>query len=134
MAYRIPLTNKGRIYSNGSCEDPDLHLRATMNAGLQKLLSLGASLTIGPGPGRLARLHGSAGIPRFAVVVHPPAVPSLRPAFVPAPGFPAGDSRVKEVPRETFGFLLDEEFDDPPAAAWWQRNRHRFDRNPIRVE
>ena len=35
----------------------------------------------------------------------------------------------------TAEFLLDEEFDDPSAAAaWWQRSRHRFDHNLIRVE
>jgi hypothetical protein len=105
-----------------------------MNAGLQKLLSLGTSLSIGLGLGWFARLQGDAGIPRSVTVVNPPAAPVLLPELVPAPRFSSGESPERGAPRETFEFLLDEEFDGPAAAASPQRDRHRFNRNPIRVE
>lgn len=49
-------------------------------------------------------------------------------------GLSSRNSEVRDETRGTLQFLLDEEFSDSEAAArWWQRNRHRFDRNLIRA-
>lgn len=44
-------------------------------------------------------------------------------------------SQVRDETKATLQFLIDEDFEDPSAATvWWQHNRHRFDRNLIRME
>jgi hypothetical protein len=49
-------------------------------------------------------------------------------------GLSSRNSDVREETKGALQFLLDEEFSDSEAAAqWWQRNRHRFDRNLIRA-
>ena len=56
-----------------------------MNAGLHKLLSLGASLSIGLGVGVLAKIGHRGGIPRTAVVIDPPPEPLPPPQIVTTP-------------------------------------------------
>jgi hypothetical protein len=95
-----------------------------MNAAVQKLQALGAALAIGGGVGWHARADREAGIPSSAVVVSPlqETVPSPELIFTP------------ETDNEIPQFLPFEESDDPTAAMWWQRKRHRFDPDLIRVE
>ncbi|MCW1916887.1 hypothetical protein OJ996_25080 [Luteolibacter sp. GHJ8] len=56
-----------------------------MNAGLHKLLSLGASLSIGLGVGVLAKIGHRGGIPRAAVVIDPPPESMPPPQIVTTP-------------------------------------------------
>lgn len=49
-------------------------------------------------------------------------------------GLSSRNSDVREETKGTLQFLLDEEFSDSETAMqWWQRNRHRFDRNLMRA-
>ena len=50
-------------------------------------------------------------------------------------GLSSRNGNVRAETKSTLQFLLDEEFNDSKAAVeWWQRNRHRFDRNLIRAD
>jgi hypothetical protein len=60
---------------------------------------------------------------------------SATPATVPLlfEGLAAPDPEVRQETRDTLEFLLDETFTDArAAAAWWEANRQRFDRDLIR--
>jgi hypothetical protein len=98
-----------------------------MNAAVQKLQALGAALAIGGGVGWHARADREAGIPSSAVVVSPPqeTVPSPELIFAPET-----EDEIPEIPQ----FFPFEAPGDPTAAMWWQRKRHRFDPDLIRVE
>lgn len=112
-----------------------------MNAAVQKLLSLGASLSIGLGAGWFEIRARSLESRRSPVSMTPgnaePAIPDILPESLPLifQGLSSADSEEKKATKATLEFLPDEEFDDPSAAAnWWQQNRYRFDRNLIRAE
>jgi hypothetical protein len=98
-----------------------------MNAAVQKLQALGVALGIGGGVGWHARADRAAGIASSAVVVSPPQETVPRPDLIFAP---AAEDEIREIPQ----FFPSEEPDDPTAAMWWQRKRHRFDPDLIRVE